>query len=306
MTTPLPWNYFIPQANDLPAQSQAEIESNFTELNDAFGQDHIPFGNSIVNITNSNPAIITSPNHGLPSAGGVNVTVTNVQGIMTQTTPEGNVFTSIILWPISDNTYTITYIDANSFSIPVDTSDTTIYPPYYAVTGDFSSASINYGWHKLLSFPTPRPNDPNKALPITSVYPKAFQNFVNAWFQNGLSPLSAVGLTNLVSTNAAGFGFTTPWGWIVNIGIVVGSVTSLTAPSTPPRIYNFPIPFNNGIFAANATMGLVQPNLIYGNNPIWNVVGSSPPYTQFSIASASIGLINSKDQLGIWYFAIGH
>ncbi len=40
------YNAGIPNANDLIANSQGEIKTNFFQLNDQFGKDHVPFNNA--------------------------------------------------------------------------------------------------------------------------------------------------------------------------------------------------------------------------------------------------------------------
>lgn len=67
---------------------------------------------SITGLTNANPGVATSPAHGLQT--GASVILRDVGGMTT----------------VNNIDYTITVIDPNNFSIGIDTSDTTLFPPY--------------------------------------------------------------------------------------------------------------------------------------------------------------------------------
>jgi hypothetical protein len=78
-------------------------------------------------LSNTNPCIVTCQNHGLP------VGVTDHYLTFTGITARG--------WSrLINKHYNITVIDADTFSFPVDTSDTAIYPPYHI--GDHGEVSV--------------------------------------------------------------------------------------------------------------------------------------------------------------------
>ena len=243
------YNPRIPQPEDLPSDSQEDIVSNFQLLNQYFGRDHIPFGNSIENATSAMPIVITSTNHRL--ATGNTVTVANMEG----TNPVGEKE----LWPINGNSFTVTVIDANTFSL--DGSNGTTFPAYNANSGDFSSTDLPYGFHLQNTFPNPQSGAPNRPSPRSAYYTKNVEqiidkipvNFAQLFFQNGMTATDEVQLTKLPEfvRTANGVGFKTPWGWIINIGQVVAFTVSFTT-------YAFPLPYSTVVYSFTASKGQIR------------------------------------------------
>jgi hypothetical protein len=230
------YNPSTPQPPEIPSQSQSRFLTNFSLFNQYFGQDHTPPGNAITLATNAAPIVITSPGHALST--GNMVTVYDITGT------EGN---TPVAWPINGNTFTITVVDSNTFSL--QGSDATNYPTYLAGTGNFSSASYLYGYHKQLTAANPLPNDPPSFIGGGSIYPKISlapngnPRFPNAdfFFQNLASIVQLTRLFNNATPASQGEGtkwsFRTPWGVIINTGIVTSSLVGGTI------IVDFPVPY---------------------------------------------------------------
>lgn len=277
------YNPFIPLPPDLPSDSQGDILSNFNLINRFFGVDHVPFGNSIEAATLSNPIVITSTNHRLTT--GNTVTVTSMQGLTDEQVIE--------FWPINGSAFTVTVIDANTFSL--DASDSTAYPPYIPNTGDFVSPNIDYGFHLKTYFPNGIAADPNRAAPISGYYPKLnINNVPELFFQNSTTAASVKQLVNLGIANqtSAGQGFKTPWGMIINMGMVLGVSGNFTT-------YNFPTPYTSRVFSINCT---IQPQTItnnFGINPVVQVNS----LTQFQVQAQRSGTTNISRNM--FYIAIG-
>lgn len=279
------YNPFIPQPPDLPSDSQGDFLSNFGLINNFFGNDHVPFGNSIEDATLSNPIVITSTTHRLTT--GNTVTVTSMRG----RTPE-NVIED---WPINGSTFTVTVIDENTFSL--NASDSTAYPPYIVNTGDFVSPDIDYGFHLKNFFPEAFNRDPNRNNPISSYYTKLdTTNVPNLFFQNGINSNFVKQLTELEVTNqtGAGRGFKTPWGLIINMGSVFSTSQNFTT-------YSFPVPFTTKgltiIFTISRPKGPVN------TSPIIVPVGAIINNTQFRVQTQRSG--SSVVTGNIFYIAIG-
>jgi len=282
-----------PQPTDIPAENQDTFLLNFETLNSVYGQDHIPFGNIIEQATSSNPIIITSPNHRLVT--GNTIVPSHMQGKA--------VNAPIASWVTNGNTYTVTVIDENTFSIPVDSSN---YPTYIPSSGDFNSANLLYGYHLQNTFPTPLQDPPNLTSPKSSYYTRAPDNIVRLLFQNGKSPSNEVLLTSFfsllqdnkvqllspfsVETNT-GRGMITPWGFILNFGQV-----KITSSGT---VITFPKPFTSVAFSCILTGVRNGPFDITNNN--------LPAVTNLTIANFT-GKNNSlipDFPLIVNYFAIG-
>lgn len=277
------YNPNIPQAFDLPSDSQADIESNFLRLNEVFGQDHIPFGNLIEEATQAAPIVCTSTNHRLTS--GDTVTVFNMEGLTNLNVRED--------WPINGNSFTVTVIDENTFSL--DASDSTTYPTYLPNSGDFSSPALPYGYHTKNFFPTPRLNPPSRAAPRSAYFTQNIENLAELFFQNGASLEDIVQLTDIqiAAQTTAGWGFTTPWGLRINIGDVIGIATAFTT-------YNFPLPFQSVVYSLTLSRGrIVFQSGTGGKNPVGNVLSLS----QFQVQYQRSG--TSQDRAHILYMAVG-
>lgn len=92
-----------------------------------------PFG-TITGATKSNPCIITSPNHGLRT--GAQIQINNIAG-MTQ---------------LNAMTFSITYINANTFSLNVDSTAFSTYTKngnWTAYASPFYSPTSDYAWHRF-------------------------------------------------------------------------------------------------------------------------------------------------------------
>ena len=85
---------------------------------------------TITNISNANPAIVDSALHGLQN--GAIITITNVNGMAS----------------INNASYTVTFINANQFSIGIDTSNIIAFPPY---TGG-GTWTITFTQYRYLTF----------------------------------------------------------------------------------------------------------------------------------------------------------
>ena len=95
--------------------------------------------NLTIDNTNVTPCIVTSPNHGLRT--GQTVNVTNVVGT-TQ---------------INNQNYTVTYIDANNFSIDADQSTFSAYiggGDWISNETDLFPYGSNYAWHRFFATTT--------------------------------------------------------------------------------------------------------------------------------------------------------
>lgn len=277
------YNPFIPQPPDLPSDSQGDLLSNFGLINTFFGVDHVPFGNTIQSATLTNPIVITSPIHRLTT--GNTVTVTLLKGL----TPEQ----VIEDWPINGMTFVVTVVDENTFSL--DGSNGTTYPPYIDNSGDFSSPDIDYGFHLKNFFPQAILADPNRAAPISSYYTKLnVNNIPNLFFQNGALASLVKQLSDLTIANetSSGRGFKTPWGMIINAGMVRGNSEQFIT-------YNFPTPYTNRVFTLQLTVKPNRPLLNFGVNP----VGEAISLTQFKVQAQRSGqtVLNRN----IYYLAIG-
>lgn len=228
-----------PQASDIPADSQSEFLTDFQLLNSIFGVDHIPFGNVITDATLANPCKITSPAHRLST--GATVTIYRMKGTNSKGQPEN--------WSTNGNTYTITVVDSNNFTL--NGVDSTGFNPYIANSGDYTvTSSYPYGFHKKLSFKEPLSDNPGLISPQTSIYTKLLseifsvgrenpkdlgfttksKEYLNLKFQNGNTKENSTYLTgcDLKFNNkvfegsppisATQFAFKSPFGLIFNLG----------------------------------------------------------------------------------------
>lgn len=282
------YNPSIPRPPDIPANSQAQFLSNFELLNQYFGIDHVPFGNAVTAATLADPCQLTSPNHGLST--GNTVTLGNFKGI----SPEF----MISPWSVNGNTYTITVIDANDFTL--NGVDTTSFLPYLSGSGAYSSSSIPYGQHIQNTFPMVQGTSPGFTAPSgayytksvdgtsqASVYPEGTTNLAQLFFTNG-PPLTATKqLTSATLTaTTAGRGFTTPWGFIVNLGQLW--VTS------NGQNFTFPVPYTNMNSVAVITTTTV-------------LVSTNPNFTGSAVASLStFNVFSNIIPQAINYIAIGY
>lgn len=92
---------------------------------------------NITAITNANPCVITSANHGLQS--GAELILREIEGMST----------------LNNRTVIVTVLNANQFSIPIDTTNTTLYPPY-TYGGYWSIAFADRRYINFTIFTDPR------------------------------------------------------------------------------------------------------------------------------------------------------
>lgn len=264
----------IPQPPDIPAESQSGFISDFSVLNQLFSIDHVQLGNSIENASNENPCKITSTGHGLSN--GNSVTVSNMRG-------EGAAPDELVAWGLA-GPYVISNVTTDTFTIPIDTTNTDTYPAYVANTGDFSSASYSYGFHTKLSLPTPiaapNLNPPFSTLFSTITGTNPFLNFQN--LSSSSKRLNDIPLTQI----ATGSGFTTPWGYIINFG----QIKCTNAGET----FSYAVPYTSSVISMVATI-----NESLNLNPLFVFSVSPISLSQFKAVGPGQGPIT------LWYFSIG-
>lgn len=94
---------------------------------------------TITGATQTNPCIITSPNHGLRT--GNQIQINNIIG-MTQ---------------LNTGSYTVTYLNANTFSINIDSTAFTAYVRngnWIAYASQFYAPTSDYSWHRFFATTT--------------------------------------------------------------------------------------------------------------------------------------------------------
>jgi len=288
------FNPGMPQATDIPADSQDEFLSNFQLLNQYFGIDHVPFGNTISFATNANPCVCTSINHGLSN--GDTIIISHLGSLV------GDL---IQLWDINGGPYTVTVIDTNTFSINADSSAN---PTYYPNSGAFTSSSINYGFHKRTFFPNVQslpPNDnPLKPSPYSAYYSKSQVNpdvknnlnLAELFFQKTVGIEDQLTNLNLVEVNTNfGKGVKTPWGLIINFGSIIFK--------SSPQIYDLPIPFTTSFWSITGTLQNInqQPGII----SLWRLAAVGlTQFQAFQRTGRNIG--SSQATCPGFYIALGY
>lgn len=237
-------SYFpgIPQPDDIPADSQDEFLINYGTLNNVFGVNHIPFGNTVVSATNANPCVITSTNNRLVD--GDQVTFYHMYGI--------NSNGIRVIWPDTINgvNFVVTKIvgDDDSFSIPLDTSS---YDTYEPSSGNYLvTSSYPYGYHTLINLLQPIANNPNLNSPNSSLFSKQITDIFprtiipiplisnELFFQNNNSSTYQLTNNNL-KRNTLSYSFISPWGIIINMFPVI----SVPSNVSPPIVFNYGIPY---------------------------------------------------------------
>jgi hypothetical protein len=289
-----PYNPGTPQPPDIPNESQDDFLMNFEIINSSFGVDHVAFGNTVTFATSANPCVCTSPNHGLQSGNTVNIV--HFCSLI------GDV---LVPWSINGGPYTVTVIDANTFSMAVNAST---QAPYFPNSGAFYSPNFNYGFHKKNFFPDVLSQGPNtsppRGAPYSAYYSKS-QEYIDPkdmikkfaaqlWFQNNVGASFEKQLTDLpiVSTsNTNGKGVLTPWGIKINFGEL-----SLT---TSSQTFDLPIPFVSTFFSIVGSILLPNPPALTRIGTQMNPNG----LTQFQARQASN--ISSLKTVSAFYLAIG-
>ena len=290
------YNPGTPQPPDLPSDSQDDFVTNFDVINQFFGVDHIPFGNTVSFATNANPCVCTSAAHGLTTGNTVN--------IVHFCSEVGDV---LVPWNINGGPYVVTVIDVNTFSINADASAN---PTYFPNSGAFSSPNFNYGFHKKTFFPTVLGAGPNttppRGNPYSAYYSKAqeyidpidklkksaaqlfFQNNVGASFERQLTELNFV-----ERETANGKGVITPWGLIINFGQITFEATTQT--------YTLPIPFKSQFWSIIGTLQVTTAKK--GPRPFWQM--SAVGLTQFQAKERTGGPEDTLLKVPGWYIAVG-
>lgn len=271
------YNPGTPLPLEIPADSQDQFLDNFQFINNIFGVNHIPFGNTIVNATRGNPTIITSPNHRL--ATGDNITVYTMDGLDPETGRQP--------WSINGTPYNVTVPgiigDPTTFSIPVDTTNE---PPYIANTGDFTvnltvdPNGYGYGLHKLINFSGSR-IPPGRNAPIASLFNQTITRkqpnqidftALQLLFEN--NPAALFQLTDMGSyrredrgigtapftSNVQQTSFRTPWGITINMGSI-----GVLAPAVQPPLITYLIPYTTTNFFTIATLDQTAATIKTGN-----------------------------------------
>ena len=131
-----------PQASvniQLFVNSSPSVQANVIVGNTVIEQSPSPYG-SITAITKANPGVVTSPNHGLQS--------------LTQGQPTKVYIDDVLgMIEVNDATFTITYIDENSFSIGDTTGNTTYISGGMWVEATFpiEEGEDSYLWHRFFA-----------------------------------------------------------------------------------------------------------------------------------------------------------
>lgn len=104
------------------------------------------------------------------------------------------------------------------------------------------TAGANNGQHTKVFFNAPLGANPNLSQPQASLYTKTGSTGNSELFyQNGSTSSNVVQLTHLpavtTTPGAQGFGFVTPWGLIMNMGLATGGTIIYQKPlSAPPYL----------------------------------------------------------------------
>jgi hypothetical protein len=129
----------------------------------------------------------------------------------------------------------------------------------FAVNHIALTSGANPGLHTMINFATTLAADPNLAVPQTSLYPKSVAGNPQLFFQNGALAANVVQLTGLVIANSGtDWGFTTPWGWVVNMGSALQSFTGSITFAVQFRVGFTPYTFQ----IAPKTISVVNANSI--------------------------------------------
>lgn len=279
MTT---YNPATPQAPDIPSDSQDDFLTNFDLLNQFFGVDHIAFGTTVTSATNANPCVCKAVLHGL--ANGNTIHIAHFGSLV------GDI---IQLWNINGGPYTVTVIDADTFSINADASAN---PPYLENTGAFECDQFNYGFHKQVTFPNvlsvgPN-NSPPRGAPASAFYTKLVEMLPQLFFQNGVNQEQQ--LTGIqFKQDGDGMGFVTPWGLILNFGPIAVSSTFKT--------FKFSVPYTSSVWSINLT--LQQPPVTVTKQFLLPIVQFVDLLT-FQAKSAVLPG-NKPATSAAWYIAVG-
>lgn len=228
------YNNNTPQPTDIPSASQNDFLTNFKILNDIFAKNHVPFGNLIEHAARGFPTVITSKNHGLVDND--QIVTSHTRGIYNGVIyPWGDRATQVF----GPGPYLVTVIDKDTFSVPEDSST---YIPYKdTLAGDFRVVDRKYGWHTLINFPAPNPPGFTVLGKKSVVYTNVPQERKHAqlFFTNSQGTVQLTSLKNdpVNQKNDAGTGLRTPWGYIINFGIVEFN--------SDGEEHRFPIPYTS-------------------------------------------------------------
>jgi len=235
-----------PQALDLPSDSQDEFLENFQKIQSAYRENHTALSSTVQHATRQNPTVITSRKHGLLPLGLSSITLTNMRGLK----PDG----TQIPWgnknidgddPVNGNTYVITYIDPDTFTIPVNASQ---FTEYVDDSGAYIANTKQYGTHKRIVFTSPQKGTPTLTPPDSSLYTKLIKKVSQLFFSNDVTTSSEVILTNLLKSsyfgsNENGSFLQTPWGLIINFSAVRFRSGSSGNPITFPKAFTTDPPY---------------------------------------------------------------
>lgn len=307
-----PYDDGTPQPTDIPRDNQEEFINNFFTLNQQLRVDHIPPGNVVKTVTSDPPnSIFDVTQHYLQT--GDNITLTNFKAI--------NALGNLVEWSINGNSYNITKIDDDSFSIVEDTS---AEPPYQENSGSYLVNKADfYGLHKKVTFATPiAPINPNVINEDQSflytqrksdnIGTKMVDSFA-LFFQNAEEILRLTGQDfeidtvvsdiiigpSTVGTNTQkNMGFKSPFGLIFNFGSV--SVDSNQVGAIVPYTVSLKIPYTTTHFSIIQSMTkLNRPN----SATIIRV--SSKTLTSFTANQTTIASAQPSAKFIAYYLSIG-
>lgn len=160
-----------------------------------------------------------------------------------------------------------------------------------------NGTSNGNGFHKKITFTNPTTLNPDLFTPtgIASLYTQVsnpdttrpqlhYQNLVGAAFVSQLTKCT------IVSNGAGGFGFKSPWGWIINFGQVFCDGVS--------AVLNYPVPYTSQVYIILNTP-IYNPSI-----PALKAYTVNTSLTQFqSIAFLAVGI--NPIFLKTFYLAIG-
>ena len=304
----------VPRPNDIHADSQPIFMTNFKQMNDIYGVDHVKFGNTVETATLEPILFLRSANHGLTS--GDTIKFYNLQG--------RNSVGQIVPWTINNIAYVVTVTTVNTFTVPVDSSG---FDTYIPSSGSFDvTSAFKYGLHKKLSFPSPLSTNPNRASPISSIYPrstdetffstsitepyknKSFQNILkydkkkitNLIWQNNSSSTDSKLLTGIeidytvptIYQNSIlnQFSFRTSFGLTFNMGLINLAFDT-------PVVFNLKKTYTTTHFTTVLTRS--DPGEV-GQNPLL-----IPQITALGLSSFTAKLTSSTKLGNFWFISIG-
>lgn len=147
----------------------------------------------------------------------------------------------------------------------------------YAVNHTSLTASGQNGYHTKIFFADPLGADPNLVAPESSLYTKTVAGLTELFFQNGALASNVKQLTNLpITTAGTTYGFDTPWGWRVNMGLTSAATTNFALAYDPAYTLYYASCSKNAS-GNTPTLGAItntQINITFASNTYFLVIGS--------------------------------